>query len=229
MNTTGKERRMNDETDSEENNEHRNFPITTPKSQLIGRDGHSTDEDWIHFFEKYRPSLLRFLDRHYPRYRFLKDDALSEMTIMILNNPGFSNRKPSVHFRTVLVKLLRKAMANLVRKLREGPAERYAALMGPLQPTETSFDCDRKRLQLLAIDFIRRDLLRDDYQNGRFFREYNSRDLMLWRELNDEGATCQSVARKSGWSVATVSNARREIEEQIARDAEALLRSEGLL
>ena len=84
-----------------------------------------------------------------------------------------------VRFRTVLIKLLRKAMASAVRKLREESGERYARLMQPLLPAETAFDCDRPRLQLIAVDFIRRDLLREDYPNGRFFAEYNSRDLRI--------------------------------------------------
>ena len=206
-----------------------NFKTTTPRSSRIGQQGHSTDKDWIHFTEKYRPPCMRFLDRHYPKYRFLKDDVYSDMVVMILDNPGFANRKPSVHFRTVLVKLLRKAMANAIRKLREEPGERYTKLMSPLMPTETAFDCDRRRLQLLAVDFIRRDLLRDDYPNGRFFEEHNSRDLRIWRERNREGATCESVAAATGWSVALVSTACARIEERIARDAAALLAAEGLL
>ena len=134
------------------------FKTTTPRSARIGQEGHSTDKDWIHFTEKYRPPCMKFLDRHYPKYRFLKDDVYEDMVVMILDNPGFANRKPSVRFRTVLIKLLRKAMASAVRKLREESGERYARLMQPLPPAETAFDCDRRRLQLIAVDFIRRDL-----------------------------------------------------------------------
>ena len=57
------------------------------------------------------------------------EDVYEDMVVMILDNPGFANRKPSVRFRTVLIKLLRKAMASAVRKLREESGERYARLM----------------------------------------------------------------------------------------------------
>ena len=133
------------------------FKTTTPRSSRIGQEGHSTDKDWIRFTEKYRPPCMKFLDRHYPKYRFLKDDVYEDMVVMILDNPGFANRKPSVRFRTVLIKMLRKAMVNAVRKLREESGERYARLMLPLLPAETAFDCDRRRLQLIAVDFIRRE------------------------------------------------------------------------
>ena len=205
------------------------FKTTTPRSARIGQEGHSTDKDWIHFTEKYRPPCMKFLDRHYPKYRFLKDDVYEDMVVMILDNPGFANRKPSVRFRTVLIKLLRKAMASAVRKLREESGERYARLMQPLLPAETAFDCDRRRLQLIAVDFIRRDLLREDYPNGRFFAEYNSRDLRIWRERNRDGATCESVAATTGWSAATVSTACANIEARVERDAAALMAAAGLL
>ena len=205
------------------------FKTTTPRSARIGQEGHSTDKDWIHFTEKYRSPCMKFLDRHYPKYRFLKDDVYEDMVVMILDNPGFANRKPSVRFRTVLIKLLRKAMVNAIRKLREESGERYARLMQPLLPVETAFDCDRRRLQLIAVDFIRRDLLREDYPNGRFFAEYNSRDLRIWRERNRDGATCESVAAATGWSAATVSTACANIEARVERDAAALMAAAGLL
>ena len=113
-----------------------NFKVTTPKSSRIGQEGHSTDKDWIHFTEKYHPPCMKFLDRHYPKYRFLMDDVYKGMVVIILDNPGFANRKPSVRFRTVLIKLLRKAMVNAVRKRREKSGERYARLMQPLLPAD---------------------------------------------------------------------------------------------
>ena len=73
-----------------------NFKATTPRSSRIGQEGHSTEKDWIHFTEKYRPPCMKFLDRHYPKYRFLKDDVFEDMVVMILDNPGFANRTEAV-------------------------------------------------------------------------------------------------------------------------------------
>ena len=44
------------------------FKTTTPRSARIGQEGHSTDKDWIHFTEKYRPPCMKFLD---PSLRFV--------------------------------------------------------------------------------------------------------------------------------------------------------------
>ena len=214
---------------SRESNDGRFFPPTTPRSSNIGQPGYDSNEHWQHFLDKYRAKILQFGRRHYAHRLDMVEDVFEDMVAKILTNPNVTSREPSVRFRSVLIRLYRNAFADAVRNLKENSHDNYMKNTAPFSPNFATQDCDRHRLRLLTVDVIRRDLLRDDYENGRFAKEYRPSDLMIWRNLQQEDTTYVTVASQMKISLWKVFAANRRVEQRIRLDAEALLTSLGLI
>ena len=212
-----------------ESNDGKIFPPTTPRSSNIGQPGYDSNEHWQHFLDKYRAKILQFGRRHYAHRLDMVEDVFEDMVAKILTNPSVTSREPSVRFRTVLVRLYRNTFADAVRNLKENSHDNYLANTLPFRSTVTTQECDRRRLQLLAIDLIQRDLMRPDYENGRFAKEFRPSDLTTWRYLQEEDTTYVTVASQMKLSLWKVFAANRRVQQRIRLDAEALLTSLGLL
>ena len=205
------------------------FPPTTERSSHIGLEGRGFEADWRHFLDKYRTACLRFARRCCPNRPDLAEDAFSNVVAKIVTNPTVVRRKPSVRFRSVLSTLLRNAVVDLIRRERPAARARYEQLTDAAHADRTTPDCDRRRRQLLAIDLIQQDLLREDYENGRFSREFNSLDLDIWRALQEDGETLASVARRMHLPVWKVHAASKRTSERIREEAAAFLAALGLM
>lgn len=79
------------------------------------------------------------------------------------------------------------------------------------------------------IHFIRNDLLRPDYENGRFFSRLNKRQLDLWRlaQLSDQSDT--DLAIQLGVSYKELNRAKNAIDRWIIKEAATIAREHGLI
>lgn len=203
---------------------------TTVRSSHVGQPGYDGNDDWQHFFEKYRSRCLRFAQSRFPWRPDIAEDAFANVVEKILVNPNVLQRKPGKHFAPVIATLTRNAAIDILRKEKQEVRDRYARLTEPLREDSYSIERERGRLRLFAVDLICRDLLREDYENGRFCREIDALDLEIWRLRQAEHATDSGVARELGFSSGTkVRTAVARVDERIRADAERLLVSLGLM
>lgn len=206
------------------------FDTTTPRSSRIGQPEYNSDADWRHFFAKYHDKCIRFAVHLFPSRPDVAEDAFAMLVEQIYTNPTILHRKPNVHFRTVLAKRIRNAAIEIFRRERRDQRERYENLTEPLLPKTTNQDYDRERLCLLTIELIRRDMLRPDYQNGRFTREFDSLDLEIWQAMQSRDATYSAVGKTFGIrGNDRIKDAVTRVDARIAREAETILSSLDLI
>lgn len=203
------------------------WEITTPTSSSVGPD--STAEAWNKFFAKYKKPCKVVALKYLYGHDDLAEDAFAEVVAKILTNPTATRHQPSTRFRAVLTNLVRNAAIDLLRSEKTGPRNNYAAAMAVIRTAELTQECDRKRMCLLTIAMIERDLMRSDFENGRHSRDFNSLDLELWRDLQRDGATAASVAEESGKPLWRVYEANNRIRERNRKEAESLLASLNLI
>jgi len=203
---------------------------TSTRSSSIGQPGFDDNADWIHFFDKYRNRCLRFARARFPSRPDLAEDALQDVSAKIRVNPNILHRKPSKRFRAVIATLVRNAVVEALRKEKSDRLDVYVEQTEAFRENFDTQERNRHRLRILVIDFIRRDLMREDYENGRFALEHDTLDLDIWRARQREDASDSSVAREMGFSSGTkVKDAVARVEERMMRDAENLLASLGLI
>lgn len=205
------------------------FPETTPRSQHVGQPGYDTNADWCHFLDKYKARIVQFGRDHYPRYRDMAEDVFQTMIENIYSKPALLNYKPTIRYRSALLRLYRLTFADLLRDLRTDSRKTYLEMTAAAQEKTTSLECDQRRLQLLVLSMIRENLLSPDYPNGRSSAEYNTLDLDIWRALQEDGATYLSVSQQLGLSMWKVFSANKRIENRIVNEAQSLLSSQGLI
>lgn len=182
---------------------HKLFRTTSDDTGNIGRPGHDTERTWQKFYAKYRNSCITFLQHDYPQWANEAEDVFQRVALLIHGNPNITNRKPNDRFRTILCNLCTREMTRLHHPARETAKKRFASfspsyLLGLLHPSRPRGDRSRAMLEDIVL-FICEDMMDADYENGRYFKELDERQLGIWRLIQrTESRRPAEAVRKFG-------------------------------
>ena len=206
------------------------FKKTTERTSHVGQAGYDTSENWERFFAKYKDSCVVFLETKYPQWKADAEDVFMMAVGEIRRDPRIINRSPDASFRSVLANICRKFMWRLHNPHRETAVRRFVGWLRTLaQPGSRTWNPEVMRKIKDIIHFIRNDLLRPDYENGRFFSRLNKRQLDLWRlaQLSDLSDT--DLAIQLGVSYKELNRAKNAIDRRIIEESAKIAREHGLV
>ena len=200
------------------------FKETTEDTGSVGKPGHDSDGTWTRFYAKYRAECIAVLKSKYPQWANEAEDVFQRVALLIHNNPAITNRKPNDRFRTVLCNLCTREITCLHRPTRETAKRRFtrlspAYLLHLLHPSRPGNGQAKARLEDIVL-FICEDMMSDDYENGRYFKELDERQFGIWRLIQrTESRRPAEAVRKFGIERNEAYRAYADINSWIRRQA----------
>lgn len=148
----------------------------------------------------------------------------------IFRDPNIIKRGADDSFRSVLTNICVKWLLRKHDVHRETAIRRFFdRLSVTLQPSRNTWNPNIQKRILKIYEFVRADLLRPDYENGRYFSHLSKDKLDLWREVERSGLSDTAVSRRLGKPVKQVNRATNYINRWIFREVVKIADRHGLI
>lgn len=197
-------------------------PRTSMESPKVGQPDHDTDSKWEHFHDKYGKYSCFVAETAAFNRPDLAEDAYQTVLADVRKKGGFGWNAGEGPFHRALMRRIKFALCDLIRREKSEQYKRYCELTAPLN-SKTNLSSglsDRTALDRIVLKNAR-ILLSDNYKDHPIFERFDPRQLMIWRHRYQPGATGASTAAVMKLTVGQVDWAQRQVNAvilQISRE-----------